>query len=148
MTETKNWMIKGKEITVKVESDKFYPEKVHTNLFHYVFVQGKLVPMLARTNKEEFFQDCTIQIQYLENTKFSEQDFFDCIIFASLKHIEKYNRIFLVDLWSYINVCMFILQATKGKFHNIYKSDEEALLLRDAFEHNAKSGLSEYLIIN
>ena len=148
MTATKKWMIKGKEITVKVESDKFNPEKVYTNLFHYVFVQGKLVPLLARTNKEEFFQDCTTQIQYLKNTEFSDQDFFDSIIYASIKHIEKYNRIFLADLWSYINVCMFILQATKGKFHNIYKSDEEAILLRNVFESNAKSGLSDYLIIN
>ena len=148
MTTSMTWLVKERNITVTVDIDEINPTKVYSSLFHFVTVRGQLVPMIAKTNKQEFFQDCTTQISYLATTSFSDQDFFDAIIYAASMHIDKFKRIYLADLWSYINVCMFLLEATKGQFHNCYPTAKEAIILRDAFESNARSGLSNYLIIN
>jgi len=145
MNVTKKWFVKGKEIVITAKLDDFNPNKVITNKFHIVNLGGRQVEMAAKTNKDEFFTDLSTQIKYLESTNFSDQDFFDALIFASVEHIKKFNRIFQADLWSYLNCNMFILEATKGQFHNLYRTDEEAVLIRNTFEYNAKSGLSKYL---
>jgi hypothetical protein len=141
------WPYDGQEISITLELVSEAPSFVHSDKFHYIEMNGKRVKMVAKTNKDEFFADLTLQVSYVASKGFTIQDFFDAILYASIEHINKFNRIFLADLWSYINTCMFILEATKGQFHNLYDKDEDAINLRTTLEANARHSLRKQLLL-
>lgn len=147
MTMTMEWPFDGQKISVTVEKVSDLPGFVLSDKFHFIEINGERAQMVAKTNKDEFYNDLTLQVSFVASKGFTLQNFFDGILYASIAHVKKFKRIYLNDLWSYINASMFIMEATKGQFHNLYTTHAEAIELRTNLEVNARHSLREYLLL-
>ncbi len=140
--------LNGKVIYITVDRIDDMPNFVCCDKFHYIEIKGERVRMDSKANEDVFFADLDVQVSYLTAMSFTLENFSDGIHYACLRHITKLGTIYLSDLWKYINASMFVLEATNGKYHNLYDTEDEAIELRTILELNARHSLKGQLLLS
>jgi len=144
MNSTKKYVLQGKTIEISVPFvENSNNQLVNTSRYHQM--EGLNAKMITQTDIGEFYDDIKTQIEFLEDKEINDKNFFEALIWACILHIQKYNRLVIVDLYSYLDYTMIIVDSTNGIFHNLIKNNEEGEKLRKAFEKGAITGLYEHI---
>lgn len=144
MNSKRKFVLQDKTIEISVPIvENSNNQLVNTSRYHQM--EGLNAKMTTQTNIVEFYDDIVTQIEFLEDKEINDKNFFEALMWACYLHIQKYNRLVIVDLYSYLDYTMIIADSTNGIFHNLFKNNEEGEKLRKAFEKSAIIGLYEYI---
>lgn len=147
MTDSANFNFKNGTITIttkRVQENHMY---LYTSKYHYVTVNGRRTEMMGHALAAEFYEDIKTQLALLENVNLNEQEFFKAFVEACAKHVERFKRIIITDMHSYLDVCMHIMSATQPKFHSLIPTEEKGIALRDKFASSGIHVLQDYLFV-
>jgi hypothetical protein len=145
---TKSFLLKRRSITITVPIDQFDSTKILSNKFAFANMHGKKIEMVSREAPDTFFSQLRIQLNYLETREIPPDSlgvFFDALIVGCTKHIEQHKRIIITDLFSQVNYTMWLVEATRGIFHNILTTEDEYCHYRDFLIKTSVTCLKAYL---
>jgi hypothetical protein len=148
MEVTKEFILNGRTIFIKNKEDESDSSKIFTTgKYFYMNYAGQRRPVIGKAPKIDYYTQIYIQIKFLEGTQVNEQDFFNALLDGCKKHIEKYGRLVISDLWTQLNYTMHLVDATNGIFHDYIKSEEDGIKLRENYLIKAQQSLIEYILV-
>jgi hypothetical protein len=148
MEITKEYILNGRTIYIKNKVDEFDNSKIYTTgKYFYMNYGGQKKPVIGKAPKIDYYTQIKIQIDFLEGEKLNEQDFFYALLEGCKKHIEKYGRLIISDLWTQLNYTMHLLDATNGVFHNYINSEEDGIKLRENYLLKAQQIFIEHILV-
>lgn len=145
METIKEFTLKNKILKFVNTLDETDKNKIFTNRYFYIPVRGKQQPMISRQNKEEYYSQIQIQLDFLQKTNLTQRDFCEALLEGCRHHILKYKRLIISDLWGQLNITMHILDATNGIFHNHIESEAGGIDLRIFYQEIAEEILIDFI---
>ncbi|MCK6612518.1 MAG: hypothetical protein L6Q78_15940 [Bacteroidia bacterium] len=146
MNYKKSYALQGKEIIISVPySVNSNNTAINTARYHKVKIGQNKAEMFTNTDIAEFNEDIENQINFLQDKIINDKNLFESLAFMCVNHIQRFNRLIITDLYSYLDNTMIIVDSTNSIFHNLINSEEDGVRLRNNFENSIIKGLYDHI---